>query len=362
MSWLRPLVSGLRAAVSPPRNSLLPVAPMVPAVSDPRTGDDREHARRAILDKRVLQRTLPLRARTVAHRAAQPEAVRREQRFRNASPAYAAAIATPATPDHHLHAITLDSLPWWTPLLQPDDQPLVARALEHQDFPYRVIAQTRELAVGGTMIDIGANTGRMSIPRAILGDVSASYCAEPDPLNYRCLVRNVRDNSLTGLVLPDRVAIGSQDGVARFERTSTTGGHRVIDGDYRSRREVIEVELLRLDTWVERIGIDLQQLVFVKVDAQGSEVHVLRGAQAVLAHRQVTWQMEIDPQGLSFRGFAADDLYAIVRRHFTHFIDLGRRAKGERVRPIDDLARALDYLAGARTDVLLFTLDGEAPR
>src|SRR5690606_32141462 len=121
-------------------------------------------------------------------------------------------------------------------------------------------------------------------------------------LNYACLVRNVRDNNLPGLVLPDRVAIGSEDGVVRLERRSTAGGHRVIDARTVSDRETVEVPSLTLDTWSERVGIDLQTLAFVKLDAQGSEVHVLRGASRILACRHVAWQIEVDLSLLARRG------------------------------------------------------------
>jgi FkbM family methyltransferase len=326
----------------------------------PSTRESVPPARRTALDKRVIKGVLPLRAPLAAHRATLPEARRRESRFRESSRAYAAAVASAAPADPHLRMMALDSLRWWLPLPDPDDEAIVQRALQHQDFPYRVIAQTRELAVGGIMLDIGANTGRMSIPRVILGDATAAYCAEPDPLNYQCLVRNVRDNQLGGLVLPDCIAIGSENGVARLERAKSPGGHRIVDAGARARREVVEVEQLTVDAWVDRAGVDLEQLVFVKVDAQGSELHVLRGASRVLARRHVTWQMEIDPQCLAARGVTPGDIYAILRQHFTHFIDLGSNAVGARVRAIDTLEQVLAYLlksSGARTDVLFFAVD-----
>jgi FkbM family methyltransferase len=198
----------------------------------------------------------------------------------------------------------------------------------------------------------------MCIPRVIFGDVTAAYCAEPDPVNYTCLVRNVRDNHLTGLILPDQLAIGSEDGTVCIERAKSAGGHRVVEAR-RPKHETIEVSCLTLDTWVDRVGIDLQQLVFVKVDAQGSEMHVLRGAGRVLACTHVAWQIEVDRTLLANRGFQAADLYGLLRQHFTHFVDLGRNAIGARVRPVAEMADALAYVTGGsegRTDVLVFTL------
>jgi FkbM family methyltransferase len=323
---------------------------------------DRLH--RAVLEKDVLQRSLPLRARTTRARSALPEVRDRERRFREVSPAYADAInaENPAYSDQ-LRRITVDGAPWWVPLVCPDDAERVERAISHQDFPYRVIAQTREVALGGVMIDLGANVGRMSLPRVILGDVTAAYCLEPDPLNYECLVRNIRDNDLRGLVLPDRAAVGGAPGRVRFARTRTAGGHRVIGADVATRYETIEVPMVTLDEWIERVGLDPELVVFVKVDVQGSEVGVFSGAPRLLLHRHVAWQVEIDPHLLVAAGASVRDLFALIQRHFTHFVDLGRDATGPRVRRVDELADALAYISAdreGRTDILACTLASEA--
>jgi len=324
-----------------------------------KAGELRERAdrlHRSVLDKDVLQRLLPLRAPTRARRSALPYVRERERRFREVSPAYAEQIDDDTPPGDGLHRITVDGLTWWVPLVRPDDPLLVGRAIAHQDFPYRVITQTREAAIGGAMIDLGANVGRMCVPRVILGDVDVAYCAEPDPLNYACLVRNIRDNHLRGLVLPDRVAVGGETGTARFERANTAGGHRVVEAGDAGGPGTITVPVVTLDDWVERVGIDLDHVVFVKVDVQGFEVRVLSGAPRVLARRHIAWQIEVDPCA---GGTHVADLFALLQRHFTHVIDLGREGTGDRVRPVAELTEALGYISGPparRTDILVFTL------
>jgi FkbM family methyltransferase len=323
------------------------------------TSSRADRLRRQVLEKRVLRGIIAARSRTLEHRNGLPETRAREARFLEGAPAYAAALA-PGEPDPApARQVTVDGLRWWAPLMRPDDESAVERYLSQQDFPYRAITQTRDVGIGGTMIDIGANTGRMCVPRVVLGDVTAAYCAEPDPLNYACLARNVRDNHLEGLVLPDRVAIGSENGTVRLERRSTAGGHTVLDPLTVSDRQTVEVPSWTLDAWAERVGIDLLTLAFVKLDAQGSEVHVLRGAPRVLACRHVAWQVEVDLTLLARRGHTGDDLFDVLTRHFTHFTDLSRAATGRRVREIAEIGDALAYLRGVRhggTDVLLYTL------
>ena len=340
-----------------PAPSPLSVPPAVAAIS-PR--DREKRVRRQVLEPDTLHALFPLRARVVARAGAKPDARARQQQFVAISSCYAHALTAPEHFADNIKVITLDSLRWSVPLLAPDDPEAVTRYLKHQDFPYRAITQTRELGIGGVMIDIGANIGRMSISRVVLGDAMVAYCIEPDPLNFACLVRNIHDNSLGGLVLPDRLAIGAHNGRVRFERAKSPGGHRVIDDDTKTGRETLEVPVATLDTWVERAGIDLDTVRFIKLDVQGGEVDVLDGAQCVLSCSHIAWQIEVDAERLAKRGLTVEDLFCRLRRHFTHFVDLNRLATGTRLRAVvTDLDDALGYVkqpGAGGTDVLFFTL------
>ncbi len=124
--------------------------------------------------------------------------------------------------------VAIDGLTWWVPVQPTQSAASVERMLLKQRFPYVGIAQTRDVSVGGVMLDIGANVGRMAIPRAVLGDSTRVVCAEPDELNYQCLCANIRDNRLAGLVIADRVAISDRTGFLPLQRGSVSGSHRVV--------------------------------------------------------------------------------------------------------------------------------------
>ncbi len=305
---------------------------------------------RAAPSRAVLRGSLGLRYPVALARARGPEAVAREARFHETAPAYAAARDQPLDGTPGVTRTTLQGLTWWVPVLRPQDGVPGSAWLQKQRFPYRAIAQTRELAMGGIMLDIGANLGRMCISRVVLGDVVAAYCAEPDPLNYACLVRNAVDNRLSGLILPDHCAIGDHDGVAALKRERYSGGHHIVAG---GSENVIEVPMFTLDTWVRRLGIDVGQVTFIKMDVQGFEGHVLAGAAETLRHRHIAWQMEMSPAHLAAVGTARDALYGRLAAHFSYFTDLNRQASGPRRRPIAELAEALAYVDD-QTDLLLF--------
>jgi hypothetical protein len=111
-----------------------------------------------------------------------------------------------------------------------------------------------------------------------------------------------------------------------------------------------------VDAWIERLGIEPGAVTFVKVDVQGSEVGVLRGAQSLLAQPQVVWLMEVDPSLLTSAGTSTSELLGLLQQHFTHFIDIGTSEPGDRVQTTAVLGESLGYLGPThgKTDLLLF--------
>ena len=330
--------------------------------------DDRAQLvrRKALLHREVpskdaLRELLPLRARTVAARAAHAGAADSDARLQAVSTPYREAIAALAQPRDDLAATSLLGVTWWVPLPPSLRGAARDRFIAEQRFPFRTLTQTREFAGGPIMLDIGANIGRMSIPRVILGDFTRAYCVEPDPLNYAALVRNVAANGLRGLVLPDQAAIGATTGRAQLEQGKYPGSQRLV-GSERAGETTIEVPCFTLDDWCRRLSIDPELVHYVKLDTQGWELYVLQGALELLRHRHIAWQIEIAPDFLQAAGTPAQTLFEFCAEHFTDFIDLDKTAVGPRVRSTRELAASLDYLVGrkAPTDVILFNRNSPA--
>jgi FkbM family methyltransferase len=301
----------------------------------------------------VIQELLPYRLRTIAARRVYADADRYEQRLRETSAAYRDAVASDSDAD--LATVDIHGVTWTVPAPASIAGVTRDRFVREQHFPYRTIAETREFAVGPVLIDIGANCGLTSIPRVILGDVTRAYCAEPDPLNFAALVRNVTSNGLGGLVLPDQAAIGAINGHARLQRAKYPGGHRIVP-DAVAADATIEVDSFTLDAWCDRMGIDPELVVYIKVDVQGSEVSVLLGATRLLGFPHIAWQIEVNPRLLLTAGASADTLCDLCATHFTHFVDLDKQASGPRARPTRELRASIEGLAGRapQTDIILF--------
>jgi FkbM family methyltransferase len=322
---------------------------------------DAQRQRRRVLSSTVLRHLIGVRAAQLRYRASARDADARDRQLRERSAAYRERVAVP-DPGPGAFRIELDGLPWWVPVGDgPPD--FVERTLRKESLPYRGILQTREVCGGGVMLDLGAHDGSTSIPRVLLGDAETCYCAEPDPLNYACLVANLVQNGLRGFVMPDRIAIGAAGGVARVQRSKMSRGHRVVPPDAAGAADDLEVVVRSMDGWIADLQIDPQAVTFVKSDTQGFEVDVLRGAPALLARRTAAWQIEVAPQLLTLTGSDVRDLVALLQRYFTHFIDLNVGAPGKRVRPIAEAAEGLSYVGSdttPHTDIVAYAARGAA--
>jgi len=310
--------------------------------------------RHRIPSTQVLEQMLPARAAAFRARPANGAALAREQALMLASAAYRESIETVASAAvARAEEVEVAGLHWSVPL----DERARARTPE-QWVRLRAILQSREVATGGVMLDIGAHVGRIAIPRVLLGDADAVYAAEPDALNYACLVRNVALNGVRGCVLPDRVAIGAHTGRGRLLRSRWSGGHRLapahLPGD---TSEADDVAVMTLDEWVAALGIGHAAISFVSLDTQGTELDVLAGAGRLLACPHIAWRMRLDPEQLVAVGRSLDDAMDVLASSFTHFIDLWKHATGPRVRPVGELKTALEYLwtDEAETELLLYS-------
>ncbi len=325
-----------------------------------RVRDDRARYAARIQDHKsrqlaadVLRQVLGPRHQALLASNSREAAVLREREFSQRSLSYADAVRE-GTASAPTRCVTIEGLSWRVPVDAASPGDLSDRIVRDGWLPFERILAVREVAIGTAMLDIGANIGTTSIPRVVLGDFSYIYAAEPDPANYACLVDNVTSNGLQGFVMPDRVAIGATDGEAVLRRKTQIGTHHLTATA--SRPTDIAVQARTLDSWPAQLGVDLAAVTFVKVDTQGWESHVLRGARQLLARRHIAWQIEFSPRLLKQAGSSSSDLLEQVEAHFTHFIDLDARTT-PRSRPMTHIREAVASLERRErryTDLLLY--------
>ena len=183
---------------------------------------------------------------------------------------------------------------------------------------YVALVRDRVLARGGgTLIDVGANIGLTSIPIAKARN-TVCHVFEPDPRNHALLLRNAEANGVQSLVHAHNVAVMDREGTFTFERSSDNmGDHRIrvtptTGGAYgEERRSLVQVAGRPLDACLA--DEPLAGPVVLKVDTQGAEARVFRGATATLDRVDVVFA-EYWPYGLRRMEDTPDSFFAAVSR------------------------------------------------
>lgn len=308
---------------------------------------ESEVVERMALDRRVKRAQLAVGAREARRQPVSPSAAADGARFGSLSADYQVAASrwqSDSLPAD-LRRLDIAGLRWSVPAQKAPDAPTsdVDRWLPLDD-----LATIRQFTVGGVMLDIGAGLGAASIPRVIAGDFARAYATEPDGVTYLALVANTLDNHLDGRVLPDRLAICGSS------RTVRVAG---ADGG------VHELSSLTADSWLQRLGVAVDDVRFVRLAMQEWNLDALHGAASLLSNDRIVWQIEMSPPVLRAATSQLDDVFRGIDAHFTHLKELGRFGAGHS-RQASDATDVFRALADERraANVLFFNLPGTGGR
>ena len=192
----------------------------------------------------------------------------------------------------------------------------------------------RVLRPGGVMMDIGANVGDYSaVAAAAVGPSGYVYAFEPGPDNLANLRHRFQSVSHVS-VIP--AAVGDQSGAVRFFLDRREGTrHSLAAGNIGKAGQVITVTQVALDDYYDRVS----RLGAVKIDVQGAELSVIRGAHRLLTKFRPQIVLELWPHGLRTCGASADLLLTDLKEmgYAVHRLSAKGPLKPERF--IDDFLR-----------------------
>ena len=128
-------------------------------------------------------------------------------------------------------------------------------------YEERLLEYIRDLGRRGVYLDVGSHIGSHTLFFALLCDSTHVYAFEPRRVPHDELARNIRANNLESKVTLCHVGLGS-------ERKTVT---RELDG------LDVQIECVPLDEVVSG-----EDVAVVKMDVEGMEIDVLRGAHGIL--------------------------------------------------------------------------------
>ncbi len=151
----------------------------------------------------------------------------------------------------------------------------------------------------GVFVDVGANLGWYSLQAARRDSVAKVVAIEPDLGNHQLLRTNIERNQLGPKVDAIACAAGAGPGLAMLHsyKASNLGKHSLAV-DHGRGGGWVGVEAL--DTLLERLGLGDAPVAAIKIDVEGYEPQVLKGARQALA-RTGALLIELSPE-LSLQG------------------------------------------------------------
>jgi FkbM family methyltransferase len=203
-----------------------------------------------------------------------------------------------------------------TVVIHPGQQASRAVYISGLYEPNTAFTIKRLLPRGGAFVDVGANVGFFSVLASRwAGPAGRVYSFEPSPRERTHLEQHVRINDLRNVtVVPAAVGDRSGDIVLRlapeeYGGLNTTGIDFAYPGVPLSSEVV--VPLTTLDAWAIEAGID--RIDVIKIDVEGGEVAVLRGALDVIRRRRPAIVFELFSRSLAHHQATIGDVEAFFK-------------------------------------------------
>ena len=188
------------------------------------------------------------------------------------------------------------------------------------------------------VLDVGANIGYYSVWCSVLQRVEKIYSFEPDLDAFNELKKNIELNSVEKLVTAKMLAVTDYNGKAKFSAHAPMSG---INGIIET--SIHDPDLFQYETEVECITLDSiddlkGKVIGLKVDVEGHELNVLRGAKKLLSSSPTVIQIE---------NFGNVDLHETLRSlGYFNFYTAGHDAYFTNIRNFQDpifVKRAVEY-------------------
>src|ERR687892_2333506 len=140
---------------------------------------------------------------------------------------------------------------------------------------------------GDVVVDIGAHIGRYTIISSKRVGANGKVVAiEADPGNFEMLNRNIKLNKLAN-VIPLNYAVYSKETKIKLylpgEESGYTIYNTIMSNRARNEEKFVEVNANTLDYLLQSKGIKEEQVNWIKIDVEGAEFEVLKGATNVLS-------------------------------------------------------------------------------
>ena len=141
---------------------------------------------------------------------------------------------------------------------------------------------------GDIVVDVGAHIGKYTIIASKrVGTTGKVIAIEAHPGNYEILNSNIKLNRLTNVISLNYAVYSKETIIKLFlpdEKSNHTIYNTLIQTRAKDEEKFVEVNADTLDNLLQRNGISNAEVNWLKIDVEGAELEVLKGAQAIISN------------------------------------------------------------------------------
>ena len=198
------------------------------------------------------------------------------------------------------------------------------------------------ISKGDTFIDIGANNGEVSLKAAReVGNSGRVIAFEPNPKNIIRFNKNIAMNSFNNITLVE-LGVGNEEG--KFQLNNDTpenlGMGWIDNSSAQNSDSLVTINVTTLDDYL--MGMELDSVNFIKIDVEGFEINVLKGAKKIIEKFKPSLFIEVENTLLNRQGTSASELISLIQQFKYRAICSGT---GQVVTPKSDFELMMDVLA-----------------
>jgi FkbM family methyltransferase len=181
------------------------------------------------------------------------------------------------------------------------------------------------LKPGQTVLDIGAHIGLFAVVTAkLVGETGHVFSFEPTPFTRGVLEQVVELNGVADIVEVRSEAVSSERGTTVFYDTGDTiSNANSLVRTERSKTE-IPITLTSVDEFVEEKGIKVDCL---KIDVEGVELDVLRGARKTFLEDRPVVRLGLHPPFITQNGQSLDEIWDILAGYKVDVVFDGKKVE-----------------------------------
>ncbi len=170
-----------------------------------------------------------------------------------------------------------------------------------------------EAARGKTCVmDIGAHIGLVTLPlSSVIAKNGTVYAFEPAEANAIFLAQHLRDNQIDNVeIIGDLVGSEKLDSVDFFESSDDSGMNTIALSGSNRGYTMASKKQITLDQFCIERGLSPE---IIKIDTEGAEVGILKGAANTLRKHRPILYLSVHPRHIIELGSSVDELEQVLQ-------------------------------------------------